>query len=73
MLRALAATVEAQTQAGASQLPRVPKNPLTKAKELEVQTILGRLRVSYPTLRACEFDTALCQLIIAECVSIVER
>ena len=45
------------------------KGPLAAGKAVDVSTLVGRLRTSYPVLRATAVDSALRQLLLAELVS----
>ena len=53
------ATVSTGTQAGASQVPKTKLGPIAKGQVLDVATLVGRLRTSYPVLRATAVDSAL--------------
>ena len=53
------ATAETTTQAGAPQVPKTKLGPLAAGKAVDVSTLVGRLRTSYPVLKATAVDLAL--------------
>ena len=54
----------AATVSGGSKKPRTPR----AAKPLDLQTIVQRMRISYPALRAAKIDPTLRQLVLAELI-----
>ena len=44
---------------GALQIPKTKLGPLAAGKAVDVATLVGRLRTSYPVLRATAVDSAL--------------
>ena len=50
-------------------MPKTKQGPLAAGKAVDVSTLVGRLRTSYPVLRATAVDSALRQLLLAELVS----
>lgn len=72
------AAVDSETQTGKPKvpgmtwLPKPPKEPKGKEK-LTNGTILDRIRLTYPILRASRVDSALRQLILSELLSQVHK
>ena len=50
-------------------MPKTKQGPLAAGKAVDVSTLVGRLRTSYPVLRATAVDSALRQLLLAELIS----
>ena len=50
-------------------MPKTKQGPLAAGKAVDVSTLVGRLRTSYPVLRTMAVDSALRQLLLAELVS----
>ena len=45
-------------------MPPVPKKPVAHAKKVDIATLVGKIRLSYPILHASVVDSALQSLFI---------